>query len=210
MSVIDFKKLYKNYYQPKGIQIIDVEQLHYMCVEGKGDPNEKDGEYQQAIALLYAIAYTIKMSKMGSRDICGYFDYVVAPLEGLWWMDDIKGYDATVKHKFCWKALMLLPNFVDDEVFDWACKQVQSKKGFDTTKAKKITMQEGLCVTSMHIGSFDSEATTIEKMKQFVYDNGYAFDYETRQHHEIYLSDFRKVEVSKLKTTIRLPIKKNG
>ncbi len=208
METIDFKKLYKTYYQPKGITLIDVEALRYLCVEGKGDPNEVDGEYQQAIQLLYALNYTIKMSKKTTTDISGYFDYVVAPLEGLWWQEGIEGYDITQKEKFCWKALMLLPNFVDEEVFAWACQQVEKKKGLVTSKAKIITLEEGLCVTSLHIGSFDSEEETVNKMKQFILKEGYVFDYQNRFHHEIYLSDFRKVAEEKRKTILRLPIKK--
>lgn len=207
MANVDFKKVYKQYYQPKGIQIVDVPALTYICVDGKGDPNDENGEYQEALSLLYGLCYTIKMSKMGKLDISDYYDYVVPPLEGFWWMEGMEGYDANQKDKFCFQALIPQPDFVNEEVFAWACEEVARKKGLDVKKAKLLRIQEGLCVTSMHIGSFDSEVDTIAKMKVFVESQGYEFDYANRHHHEIYLSDFRKVEVDKMKTIIRLPIK---
>jgi hypothetical protein len=178
-----------------------------VAVDGKGDPNDRSGEYQKAIELLYSIQYTIKMSKKKQNAPEGYFDYVVPPLEGFWTVenkDDIKN-----KSKFIWTAVIRLPEFVTKKIFEWACNEVTNNKNINTEKAKYIKVKEGMCVQCLHIGSFDEEQKTITIMEEFIKENNLANDInQERHHHEIYLSDFRKVAKEKLKTILRIPVKK--
>ena len=206
----DYKKEYKEFYMPKNKpSIVDVPSMNFIAVRGKGDPNEKDGEYKQAIGLLYAIAFTIKVSKMGSHKIDGYFDYVVPPLEGFWWRDGVNGVDYAHKETFQWISLIRLPDFVKKADFDWAVTEATQKKKTDFSKVEFFTYNEGLCVQCMHIGSYDDEPTTVELMHKYAKENGYAIDItDTRYHHEIYLSDARRVPPERRKTVLRLPIKK--
>lgn len=206
----DYKKEYKEFYMPKNKpSIVEVPTTNFIAVRGKGDPNVEDGEYKQAIGLLYGIAFTIKMSKMGSRKIDGYFDYVVPPLEGFWWQDDVKEIDYAHKEKFQWISLIRLPDFVTKADFDWAIAEATAKKKTDFSKMEFFTYTEGLCVQCMHIGPYDDEPATINLMHEFAYNNGYEIDItDTRYHHEIYLSDARRVAPERRKTVLRLPIKK--
>ena len=206
----DFKKEYKEFYMPKGKpEIVTVPKMNYIAVRGKGNPNEEDGEYKKSIELLYGIAYTIKMSKKGDHKIEGYFDYVVPPLEGLWWQDDVDGIDYGHKENFQWISVIRLPDFVTKADFDWAIEEATRKKKMDFSKVDFLEIEEGLCVQCMHSGSYDDEPATIAAMDKFIADNGYENDIsDTRRHHEIYLSDARKVAPEKLKTVIRHPIKK--
>lgn len=210
MEKIDFKKVYKQFYMPKKIPaIIDVPTFNYIAIEGKGNPNEQDGEYQEALQLLYAIVFTIKMSKMGEHKLDDYYEYVMPPLEGLWWMPGKEGIDYQNKQDFHFVSMIAQPDFVDEEVFVWACKEVEKKKGLDTSKAKFISMNEGCCVTCMHLGSYDDEPATLDQMHKFADEMGYEFDLsDERRHHEIYLSDPRKGNPEKLKTVIRVPIRR--
>lgn len=205
----DYKKEYKEYYMPKNKPaIVDVTEMNFIAARGKGDPNTEGGEYKRAIGLLYAIAFTIKMSKMGSRKIEGYFDYVVPPLEGFWWQDGVTGIDYAHKEKFRWISVIRLPDFVTREDFEWAIDEASRKKKEDFTSVEFITIKEGLCVQCMHIGSYDDEPATIDMMNEYVEEQGYEPDFsENRLHHEIYLSDARRVEPERLKTVIRHPIK---
>lgn len=205
----DFKKEYKEFYMPpKKPTIVTVPTMNYIAVRGKGDPNIEDGEYKQAIGLLYGIAYTIKMSKKGSRQIEGYFDYVVPPLEGFWWQNGIVGVDYTKKDEFNWISLIRLPDFVTKADFDWAVSEAAQKKKTDFSRVEFLTCDEGLCVQCMHIGSYDNEPATVELMHKYMNESGYVLDItDKRFHHEIYLSDARKVSPEKLKTVIRHPIK---
>lgn len=205
----DYKKEYKEFYMPKKKpSIVEVPTMNFIAVRGKGDPNVEGGEYKQAIGLLYSIAFTIKMSKMGSHKIDGYFDYVVPPLEGFWWQDGIKGIDYTQKEKFQWISLIRLPDFVTKEDFDWAISEATAKKKTDFSKVKFFTYTEGLCVQCMHIGPYDDEPATIELMHEFAKNNGYEIDItDSRYHHEIYLSNARRVAPERRKTVLRLPIK---
>lgn len=207
----DFKKEYKEFYLPKSKpEIVDIPAMNYIAVRGKGDPNEEGGEYKAAVGVLYAVAYTIKMSKMGDHRIDGYFDYVVPPLEGFWWQDGIDGVDYTNKSEFNWISVILLPDFVTKEDFAWAVDEATCKKKLDCSKAEFITVDEGLCVQIMHIGSFDDEPATVELMNRYLQENGYENDFsDTRLHHEIYLSDARKVPKEKWKTVVRHPVIKN-
>lgn len=205
----DFKKEYKELYTPKkGPSILEVPPMHFVAVRGSGDPNDVVGAYQRAISVLYAISYTIKMSKKGSRQIDGYVDFVVPPLEGFWWQDGIEGADYTRKETFSWIAVIRLPDFVSREDFGWAVQEATKKKKVDCSVAEYLTIEEGLCVQCLHIGSYDDEPATVEAMHAYARECGYAIDLtQERRHHEIYLSDARKVAPDKLKTIIRHPIK---
>ena len=205
----DYKKEYKEFYMPKNKpEIIDVPEMNFIAVRGIGNPNEEGGAYKEAIGLLYGIAFTIKMSKKGSHEIEGYFDYVVPPLEGFWWQEGIEGIDYTKKADFHWISVIRLPDFVTKEDFDWAVAEAEKKKGTDFSKVEFLTIAEGMCVQCMHIGPFDDEPETVAKMDQFLEENGYENDFsEGRLHHEIYLSDARKVAPEKWKTVIRHPIR---
>ena len=206
----DFKKEYKEFYMPKGKpEIITVPKMNYIAVCGRGNPNEEDGEYKRSIELLYGIAYMIKMSKKGDHKIEGYFDYVVPPLEGFWWQDDVDGIDYSHKENFQWISVIRLPDFVAKADFDWAVDEATRKKKMDFSKVEFLEIEEGLCVQCMHSGSYDDEPASIAAMDKFIADNGYENDIsDTRRHHEIYLSDARKVAPEKLKTVIRHPIRK--
>lgn len=206
----DFKKEYKEFYLPKSKpEIVTVPPANYIAVRGKGDPNEEGGEYKAAIGVLYAIAYTIKMSKMGDHRIEGYYDYVVPPLEGFWWQEGIEGVDYSDKSTFQWISVIRLPDFVTEEEFAWAVAEAERKKKLDCTKAELLTIDEGLCVQIMHLGAYDDEPDTVAVMDAFLAENGYKNDFsDSRRHHEIYLSDARKVAPEKWKTVIRHPIRK--
>lgn len=205
----DFKKEYKEYYLPKAKPgIITIPKMNFIAIRGEGDPNIEDGDYKKAIGVLYAIAYTIKMSKMGSRQIEGYFDYVVPPLEGFWQQKGINGIDYSRKDLFQWISVIRLPDFVSQEDFDWARDEASRKKGLDTSKAELWSYEEGLCVQCMHLGSYDNEPATVELMHRFIEEQGYIPDItDERPHHEIYLSDPRKTVPEKLKTVIRHPVR---
>ena len=206
----DYKKEYKEFYlPPKKPGIVDVPEMHFIAVRGKGDPNQECGEYKEAMSLLYGIAFTIKMSKMGDHRIEGYFDYVVPPLEGFWWQDGVRGIDYSRKEAFQWISLIRLPDFVTKQEFDWAMAEATRKKKTDFSKVEYLTYHEGLCVQCMHIGPYDNEPATIQAMSEFAAKEGYEIDIsDSRYHHEIYLSDTRKVSPEKLKTVIRHPIRK--
>ena len=206
----DFKKEYKEFYLPKKQpSIVTVPPMNYIAVRGQGDPNQEDGAYKQAIGLLYGIAFTIKMSKMGDHRIEGYFDYVVPPLEGFWWQDGVMGIDYAHKEKFKWISVIRLPDFVTKEDFDWAAAEASRKKKMDFSGAEFFRCEEGLCVQCMHLGAYDNEPATVARMHRFMEEQGYALAItEQRMHHEIYLSDARKVAPEKLKTVIRHPIRK--
>ena len=205
----DFKKEYKEFYMPpKKPSLVTVPKMNYIAVRGQGDPNPEESEYKQAIGLLYGIAFTIKMSKMGSHKIDGYFDYVVPPLEGFWWQEGVIGVDYSRKDDFNWISVIRLPDFVTREDFEWAVEEATKKKKTDFSKVEFFTYDEGLCVQCMHIGSYDDEPSTVELMHKFMEEQGYELDItDERMHHEIYLSDARKVSQEKLKTVIRHPIK---
>ena len=206
----DFKKEYKEFYMPKNKpQIVDVPKANYIAVRGKGNPNDEGGAYQQAISILYAVAYTLKMSYKTDYRIDGFFEYVVPPLEGFWWQDNVDGVDYADKSSFNWISVIRLPDFVTEKDFKWAVETATKKKKLDCSSAEFITLNEGLCVQIMHTGPFDNEPETVAIMDGFLEENGYANDFsECRLHHEIYLSDARKVEPEKWKTVIRHPIRK--
>ena len=206
----DFKKEYKEFYMPKNTpSIVNVPKMNFIAVRGSGDPNKEEGEYKKAIGLLYGVAYTIKMSKKSDHRIDGYFDYVVPPLEGFWWQDGVTGVDYGNKDSFEWISVIRLPDFVTKEDLDWAIREAVAKKKQDFSKVEFFTYDEGLCVQCMHIGSYDDEPDTVQRMHEFMKQEGYELDIsDERMHHEIYLNDARKTEADKLKTIIRHPIKK--
>lgn len=206
----NFKKKYKEFYMPKGKpEIVTVPKANYIAVRGKGNPNDEGGAYQQAVGILYAVAYTLKMSYKTDYRIEGFFDYVVPPLEGFWWQDGVGGIDYSDKSTFNWISVIRLPDFVTQKDFDWATGEAEKKKHLDCSKAEFLTIDEGLCVQIMHIGPFDDEPATVSMMNAYLLENGYENDFSgSRLHHEIYLSDARKVAPEKWKTVIRHPIKR--
>jgi hypothetical protein len=206
----DFKKEYKEYYMPKNKpQIVDIPKANYIAVRGQGDPNEEGGTYQQAVSIVYAVAYTLKMSYKTDYKIEGFFEYVVPPLEGFWWQEHVVGVDYSDKSTFNWISVIRLPDFVTEDHFTWAVETASKKKKTDCSSAEYLTIDEGLCVQMMHIGPYDNEPESVAMMNAFLEENGYVTDInENRLHHEIYLSDPRKVVPEKLKTVIRHPIKK--
>ncbi|WP_251614470.1 GyrI-like domain-containing protein [Pumilibacter muris] len=206
----DYKKEYKEFYMPANKpSIVTVPKMNYIAVRGKGNPNDESGEYKDSIGLLYAIAFTIKMSYKGSHKIDGYFEYVVPPLEGFWWQEGSDTIDYANKNGFNFISLIRLPDFVTEADFDWAVQEATKKKKADFSKVEFLTYDEGVCVQCMHVGSYDDEPKTVALMHEYMAANGYVLDIsESRYHHEIYLSDPRKCAGEKLKTVVRHPIKK--
>lgn len=206
----DFKKEYKEFYLPKGKpEIVQVPPMTYIAVRGAGDPNSPGGAYQQAMQILYSVAYTLKMSDKTDYKISGFFEYVVPPLEGFWWQANGEGIDYSRKEDFRWISVIRLPGFVAEKDFRWAVETASRKKGFDCSGAEFLTVDEGLCVQCMHLGAFDDEPATVAKMDAYLEENGYENDFSGhRLHHEIYMSDARRVAPEKLKTVIRHPIRK--
>lgn len=206
----DYKKEYKEFYMPKNKPgIVDVPPMNYLAVRGSGNPNEEGSEYKQSIGLLYGIAFTIKMSKKGTHQIEGYFDYVVPPLEGFWWQEGVKGIDYAHKEDFRFISVIRLPDFVTKEDFTWAVGEAENKKKTDFSKVEWLTYHEGVCVQCMHIGAYDDEPKTVRLMHDYMEEQGYELDItDSRYHHEIYLSDARKVASERLKTVVRHPVRK--
>lgn len=205
----DFKKEYKELYLPKSAPaIVNVPRMNYAAVRGAGDPNEEGGAYQRALAVLFGVSYTLKMSGKGGRAIDGFFEYVVPPLEGFWWQNGRSGIDYSDKSGFNWISLIRLPDFVSRADFEWAVAEAGRKKKTDCSSAEFLTVEEGLCVQIMHTGSYDSEPETVALMDRFLEENGYRNDISSsRPHHEIYLSDPRKTAPEKRRTVIRHPVK---
>ena len=206
----DFKKEYKEFYNPKNkAEIVTVPAANFIAVRGQGNPNEEAGQYKAAVVVQYAVAYTIKMSKMGDHRMAGYFDFVVPPLEGFWWQGGVEGIDYSDKSTFNWISVIRLPDFVTKAEFDWAVAEAARKKKLDCSSAEFLTIDEGECVQIMHLGPFDDEPATVALIDEYVKANGYENDFsETRLHHEIYLTDARKVAPEQWKTVIRHPVKK--
>lgn len=205
----DYKKEYKDVYRPsKKPSLITMEPITYVAVRGKGNPNDVDGAYQHAMQLLYSISFTIKMSPKAGVDLEGYFPYVVPPLEGFWSLSGKEENFGTLnKDKLAWISCIRLPEFVTPEIFAWAKEAAAAKKNTDFSAAEYLTVDEGLCVQAMHIGSYDDEPATISAIRSFAQEQGHDFDLTpTRLHHEIYLSDPRRVAPERLKTVIRIPI----
>ena len=206
----DFKKEYKEFYLPQGKpEIVTVPAANYIAVHGTGDPNEEGSAYKSAVGVLYAVAYTIKMSKLGDHRIDGYYDFVVPPLEGFWQQDGVSGMDYGRKADFRWLSVIRVPDFVTAEDFRWAVETASEKKKLDCSRAELRAIREGLCVQMMHIGAYDDEPASVAQMDAFLRENGYENDFTAeRLHHEIYLSDPRKTAAEKRKTVIRHPVRK--
>ncbi|MCL2046102.1 MAG: GyrI-like domain-containing protein [Oscillospiraceae bacterium] len=205
----DFKKEYKDLYQPKAAPgVIDVPDMVFIMVDGMGNPNTSE-EYQSAVEILYGLSYAIKMSKKDVNQPVGYFDFVVPPLEGLWWLSDGSEAWYVDKDRYCWTSMIRQPEFVDVIVFENVMIELRKKKPLlDISRARLELFTEGLCVQAMHFGSYDDEPSTIVAIEQFIIDNGYVSDISgKRRHHEIYLNDPRKTATEKLKTIIRHPVK---
>jgi hypothetical protein len=209
MPAFDYKKAYKDLYEPKTApSIIDVPEMSFIAVRGEGDPNEEGGAYKTAVEMLYGVAYTLKMSHKAGRSIPGFFEYVVPPLEGFWWQPGVNGVDLLHKESFHWISAIRTPDFITEEDVKWAVEAASKKKKSDFSAVEFITVTEGLCVQCLHIGPYDTEPETVAAMHRFIGEQGYETDFsDTRRHHEIYLSDPRKGDPGKLKTVIRHPIK---
>lgn len=208
----DFKKEYREFYLPKNKpELLTIPPMNFLAVLGMGDPNQEGGAYKEAIGLLYGIAFTIKMSKLGTKSLDGYFDFVVPPLEGLWWQAGTAGIDFAHKETFQWISLIRLPDFVGQEAFRWAVEEATEKKKLDFSKVEYLHYEEGLCVQCMHRGPYDQEPATIEAMDTYARERGYETDFfQGRYHHEIYLSDVRRCKPENLKTVIRHPVRAVG
>lgn len=206
----DFKKEYKEFYlPPKKPGIVTVPPMHYIAIRGKGDPNDEKGEYKAGIGLLYAVAFTIRMSYKGEHKIDGFFQYVVPPLEGLWWQEGVEEMDYAHKEDLQFISMIRLPDFVTREDFDWAVAEASEKKNMDFGNVEFFSYNEGECVQCMHIGSYDDEPKTVAAMNTYMEQEGYELDFtEVRRHHEIYLSDPRRCDVSRLRTVLRHPVRK--
>ena len=211
MDKIDYKKAEKHLYLPKAPAIVQIPEMVFFAVDGQGDPNTS-AAYAQALELLYGLSFTVKMSKMGGEEPEGYFDYVVPPLEGLWWTEapDFDGKPPADKNDFRWTSLIRQPDFVNEEVFAWAAERLAKKKPeLDLSKARFLRWEEGLCAHLLHIGPYDAEPASIDRLTEFLREQGCAPDFtDTRRHHEIYLGDPRRTAPEKLKTVIRHPIKR--
>jgi len=207
--MIDYKKTQKNLYSAQTTAtVVDVPKMLFIMIDGRGNPNTS-ALYLEAVEILYGLSYTIKMSKKSGSAPKGYFEYVMPPLEGLWWIEEIGEMDFSGKDKFCWTSMIRQPEFVTEEDFESAKKEFAEKKSYlDLSRAKFSTFSEGLCAQILHIGTYDEEPATLEVMNKFIEDSGYKLDIsETRHHHEIYLSDPRRTTQRKLKTILRQPIK---
>ena len=211
MKKVDFKTAEKKLYQPPTTPgVIEVPTLRFLMVDGKGNPNEPGGSYQTAVELLYTLSYTIKMMPKNSHTPQGYFEYVVPPLESLWWLEADTGFENTDKSNYVWTAMLRQPEFVTEAVFDEAVQLAQRKKPqLPFSLVRLADMSEGLCVQCMHLGPYDDEPATLQRMNTFIEENRLVLDFsDTRRHHEIYLSDPRKTIPEKMRTVLRQPVRK--
>lgn len=202
MSKIDFKKEMKHLYQPSARQfeIVDVPPMHFLMIDGHGDPNTAQA-YQQAIEALYAMAYALKFMSKKEKGM----DYVVPPMEGLWWVENMAEFSTEDKDAWDWTMMIMQPEGVTPEMFERAFKQVEKKKDLPALpKLRLETYHEGLSVQILHIGPYAAEGPTIARMHAFIAENGYE---PAGKHHEIYLGDPRKVAPEKLKSVLRQPVR---
>ena len=206
----DFKKEQRQFYAPPETPVlVTLPAMNYAAVRGQGDPNQPGGAYQQAVGILYAVSYTLKMSPKQGRAIPGFFEYVVPPLEGFWWQEGVDGADYRNTAGFHWISVIRLPDFITPADFTWAVETAGRKKKLDCSPAEFLTVEEGLCVQMTHRGPYDTEPATVAAMARFARENGCAVDITlTRLHHEIYLSDPRKTPADKRKTVIRHPLRR--
>lgn len=233
MAVLDVKKNQKNLYLPSPEpHVITVPPMNFIMIDGTGNPNDEDGEYNKAVEILYVLSYTIKMSKLTDTNIAGYVDFVVPPLEGLWWIGEkdaqTKDFDARQKDRYNWTSMIRQMDFVTEEVFNLAAAaavQKNSKKNPELSRRIEAylsdgrlrleTYDEGLCLQCMHKGPYDDESATISKMDSFIkshpeYKNAIGSKNSQGQvlcHHEIYLNDPRKTKPESIRTVLRHPVK---
>ena len=203
MEKIDFKKTLKHLYAPKKkFEIVDVPEMQFLMVDGHGDPNTAQ-EYADAVEALFGVAYKMKFISKKTLER----DHTVPPLEGLWWAEDMDTFISRDKSAWDWTMMIMTPNWITEEIFTAAVDEVRKKKApasLDKVRLEKY--HEGLSVQVMHIGSYDDETPVLAKLHdEFIPENGYAM---TGKHHEIYLSDPRRVAPEKLKTVLRQPVKK--
>ena len=202
MAKIDYKKELKHFYKPsmKKVEIVDVPQMNFIMIDGEGDPNTSQ-EFQYAVEALYSLSYTLKfMIKKGELGI----DYGVMPLEGLWWADDMSQFSIYNKENWKWTLMIMQPEYVTRELFHEAVEQVKKKRNpVALAKVRYELFSEGKAVQIMHIGPFSEEGPTVEKVHNFIKESGCKL---SGKHHEIYLSDIRKVAPEKWKTIIRQPM----
>ena len=210
MQKFDFKKAFKDLYAPKQTPArVFVPKMSFVAVRGEGNPNDSSGAYQEALKILYALSYTIKMDK--GQNIQGYFDYIVPPLESLWWGNG----NFKNKDDFQWQAMIAQPDFVTQKIFEWACDNVFQKKNLDCSRTSFISMEEGLCVQMLHVGAYDDEPKSLAQIENFIArsslhsDIGGIKDGFIRTHHEIYLSNPNKTTLQKLKTILRIPVRES-
>jgi hypothetical protein len=206
-KAFDYKKEYKDLYLPKDNPLlIDVPAINFIMVDGCGDPNNNQ-EFQEAVELLYGLSYIIKMSKSKGKQPEGYFEYVVPPLEGLWWVDK-GGFSLEKRENWKWTLLIRQPEFVTQEVFEWAGRElIRKKPKFALENARLETFTEGLCVQILHIGPYAAEPETMKKLENFIEKEGLKDRLGLGgKHHEIYLSDPRKSKPESMKTVLRHPV----
>lgn len=204
---LDYKKEYRDLYLPKQSPVlIEVPVMNFIMVDGEGEPGGE--QYQAAVQTLYSLSFTIKMSKMSGRRPDGYFEYVVPPLEGLWWCENGRLDWSVPKSGWLWTSMIRQPEFVTKEVFDWAAGECRRKKPeIDLSKAHLVSFTEGLCVQIMHVGPYDEEHRSIELIDRSIAENHLKdMTGDVRKHHEIYLSDPRKTPTDQWKTVIRIPV----
>jgi hypothetical protein len=213
---LDYKKSYKDLYQPKAApMIVDVPTMTFIMVDGKGDPNDESGEYAKSVEHLYGLSYTIKMSNKAGNTPPDFFEYVVPPLEGLWWTEVDRPFDTGRKDQLIWTSMIRQPEFVTIDVFKWAAEELGKRKPqLDIDKARLAAFTEGLCVQMLHIGPYDTEEKTVKIIDEYALFKGYVNaisdvlpDGFIRRHHEIYLGDPRKTAPEKRKTVVRHPIR---
>jgi hypothetical protein len=204
MAKVDFKRELRHLYQPKKVfTIVDVPPMQFLMVDGHGDPNVAQA-YKDAVEALYAVAYKVKFA---SKRELGR-DYVVPPLEGLWWAEDMETFTVRRdKSTWDWTMMIMQPEWVDQGMVDRAVEQVQRSKDLPALpKLRLETYHEGLCVQILHLGSYDDEAPTLHRLHHtYMPEKGYE---PAGKHHEIYLGDPRKVAPEKLKTVLRQPVRK--
>lgn len=203
MTKLDLKKEYKQLYQPsaKQVMVVDVPALNFLMIDGRGDPNTAPA-YAQAVEALYAVAYALKFKiKQGQTGI----DYAVMPLEGLWWVDDMRQFSVKDKAAWQWTMMIVQPDFITASLFAEVMGDVVKKKDLPAlSKIKFMPYHEGQAAQIMHIGPYADEAPTVAKLHDFIHARG---GERQGRHHEIYLKDPRKSAPSKLRTVIRQPFR---
>ncbi len=202
MEKIDYKKQLKRLYSPsdKKVEIVEVPQMNFLMVDGKGDPNTSQA-FVDAIEALYPVSYTLKfMVKKGPLAI----DYGVMPLEALWWADDMSAFATGNKDAWKWTLMIMQPEFITNEMVKEAIEEVaRKKKPVSLPLVRFESFKEGKAAQTLHIGPFADEGPTIEKVHLFIKENG---GHRVGKHHEIYLSDLRRVTPEKWKTIVRQPM----